>query len=146
MPILKLSLAVLLGLVLGSVVNMALIMVSGHVIPPPVGADMTTAEGIAAALPQLEAKHFLFPFMAHAFGTLVGAFVAAKVASKHKLAGAMIVGSLFFVGGIMAARMIPAPVWFIVTDLVVAYFPFALLGFALSRSRKELSAGVERAQ
>ncbi len=136
MAILKLILAVVLGLVLGSVTNMALIMVSGYVIPPPAGVDMTTAEGIRAALPQLEARHFLFPFMAHAFGTLAGAFIAAKIAPQHKLMGALIVGSLSFAGGIVAARMIPAPTWFIALDLVAAYFPFALLGFALARPRR----------
>jgi hypothetical protein len=142
MTILKLILAVVLGLVLGSITNMALVMVSGHVIPPPAGADMTTAEGIRAALPQLEARHFLFPFMAHAFGTLVGAFIAAKLSPQYKLIGALIVGSLFFVGGTMAARMIPGPTWFIALDLVGAYFPFALLGFALARPRSKVPAGV----
>jgi hypothetical protein len=142
MTILKLILFMVLGLVLGSVTNMALIMVSGHVIPPPAGADMTTAEGIRAALPLLEARHFLFPFMAHAFGTLVGAFIAARFSPQYKLVGALIVGALFFVGGIMAARMIPAPTWFIVLDLVGAYFPFALFGFALARQRSKVHAGV----
>lgn len=140
MTIVKCILAMVLGLVLGGVANMALIMMSGHVIPPPVGADMTAAEGIRAALPRLEARHFLFPFMAHALGTLLGAFIAAKMAPRHKLAAALLVGSIFFVGGIMAARMIPAPVWFIVLDLVGAYFPFALLGFALARPRQRAPA------
>lgn len=142
MTILKLIFAVVLGLVLGGATNMSLIMVSSHVIPPPVGADMTTAEGIRATLPQLEARHFLFPFVAHAFGTLVGAFIAARATPRHKLVGALIVGSLFLVGGVMAARMIPAPTWFIVLDLVVAYFPFALLGFALARLRWKSPASV----
>lgn len=141
MTILKLILSIVLGLVLGSATNMALIMVSGHVIPPPSGADMTTAEGMRAALPLLEARHFLFPFMAHALGTLVAAFIAAKVAPQYKLVGALIVGSMFFVGGIMAARMIPAPTWFIVVDLIGAYFPFALFGFVLARSRLKAQAG-----
>ena len=133
LPILKLILAVVLGLVLGSVMNMALIMVSGHVIPPPSGADMTTAEGIRAALPQLQPRHFLFPFLAHALGALVGAFIAAKLASNYKLFAALIVGACFFVGGIFAARMIPAPTWFIALDLIGAYFPFAWFGYVLAR-------------
>jgi hypothetical protein len=135
MSIVRLFLAVFLGLVLGSVVNMALVMASGHVIPPPPGADMATAEGIREALPQLQARHFLFPFLAHALGTLVGAFMAAKAASQHKLVGALTVGALFLAGGIMAAFMIPAPPWFIATDLVCAYFPFAWLGYLLARPR-----------
>ena len=142
MAILKLVLSVALGLVLGSIVNMALIKVSGLVIPPPAGTDMTTAEGIRAALPQLDPRHFLFPFMAHAFGTLAGAFIAAKITPRYRLAGALTVGSLFFVGGIMAARMIPAPAWFVAGDLIGAYFPFALLGFTLARPSRKRPAGV----
>jgi len=135
---LRLILAVVLGLVLGSAVNMALIMVSGAVIPPPAGADMTTAEGIRAALPLLEPRHFLFPFLAHALGTLVGAFVAARLSPGNKRAAALVVGALFFVGGVMAARMIPVPTWFIAVDLIGAYFPFAWLGYLLARPRPRL--------
>lgn len=135
MSILKLILAVILGLVLGSVVNMALIMTSGYVIPPPAGADMTTAEGIRAALPLLQPHHFLFPFLAHALGTLAGAFIAAKIASHRNRFAALTVGICFFAGGVIAARMIPAPTWFIALDLVGAYLPFAWLGYVLARPR-----------
>ena len=70
----RLILAVIAGLVVGSLVNMALVMLSGHVIPPPAGVDTATTEGLKAAMPLFEPKHFLFPFLAHAVGTLVGAF------------------------------------------------------------------------
>ena len=63
---LRIVLAVVAGLVLGSVVNMALIMVSGKVIPPPAGADVSTMEGLKASLHLFEARHFVFPFLAHA--------------------------------------------------------------------------------
>ncbi|KAF1711132.1 hypothetical protein CSC70_04190 [Pseudoxanthomonas kalamensis DSM 18571] len=135
MSILRTVLAIIVGLLVGSAVNMGLILISGQVIPPPPGADMTTAEGIRAALPMLEPRHYLFPFLAHALGTLVGAFVAARIALRHKRVAAMIVGLLFLVGGIMAARMIPAPTWFIALDLICAYLPFAWLGQLLARPR-----------
>lgn len=135
MAILRSIVAVIAGVVLGSLVNMALIMASGHVIPPPAGADMTTAEGLGAAMHLMEPRHFLFPFLAHALGTLVGAFVAAKVSRSHKRLCAGIVGVLFLIGGIMAARMIPAPAWFVALDLIGAYLPFAWLGHWLARSR-----------
>lgn len=142
MSTLRFILAVVLGLVVGSAINMALITASGHVIPPPAGANMATAEGIRAALPQLEPRHFLFPFLAHALGTLVGAFSAAKLASRHKLTAALVVGALFFVGGILAARMIPAPTWFIAVDLIGAYIPFAWIGYLLARPRQQTPASV----
>lgn len=135
MTILRLILAIVLGLVLGSIVNMALVMLGGVFVPPPPGADMSTPEGIRAALPLLGPGHYIFPLLAHAFGTLAGAYIAARVTLQRKLLGAMIVGAFFFAGGIMAATMIPAPAWFVVVDLAVAYFPFAWLGYRFARPR-----------
>jgi hypothetical protein len=45
---------------------------------------------------------------------------------------ALIVGGLFLLGGVMAAFQIPAPAWFVTTDLLIAYVPMALLGWKLS--------------
>ena len=127
-------LAVVLGLVIGSVVNMGLIMVSGKVIPPPAGADVTTMEGLKASLHLFEARHFVFPFLAHALGTLVAALVAVLIAVSHKMKIAFGIGGLFLVGGIAASMMIPAPAWFIALDLVVAYIPMAWIGGKLGKA------------
>ncbi|MCX8052143.1 MAG: trehalose-phosphatase [Chlorobi bacterium] len=142
MNILKLVLAIAIGLALGGIVNMALVAIGGYFITPPAGADMSTAEGIRAALPQLEARHYLFPFLAHALGTLVGAFVAVKITWHYKQVAALAVGGLFFVGGVIAARMIPAPTWFIALDLIAAYFPFAWLGYIVARYGTRSAADV----
>jgi hypothetical protein len=45
---------------------------------------------------------------------------------------AMIVGVFGVLGGIAAAFMVPALVWFMALDLVVAYIPMAWLGWKLS--------------
>lgn len=55
-------LAVLAGCILGSVVNMGIITVSGSIIPPPDGADVTTMEGLKASIHLFQPKHFIFPF------------------------------------------------------------------------------------
>ena len=127
-------LGIVAGFALGSVVNMALVTVSSSVIAPPAGADMTTVEGLKAAMPRLEAKHFVFPFLAHALGTLVASLVAATIAVSHKMRIALGFGVLFLVGGIAASMMIPAPMWFIALDLIVAYLPMAWIGGKLGRA------------
>jgi hypothetical protein len=129
---LRLVLAVVVGVVIGSVVNMGLITISGKVIPPPAGADVTTMEGLKAALHLFEPKHFLFPFLAHALGTLVGAFVAGLLAPAQSPMPAYVVGGLFLLGGIANVFLLPAPVWFIAVDLLLAYLPAAWLGQALA--------------
>lgn len=137
----KLALAVLVGLVCGSVVNMGIVIAGPMLIPPPPGADMTTAEGLAAAMPLLEPKHFASPFLAHALGTVVGACVAALIATSRRAVVAYAVGALFLAGGIAASRMIPAPTWFIALDLLVAYLPMAWLGLRLAERLKPAASG-----
>ena len=127
-PILKNILAVILGLVLGSVVNMGLIMISGSVIPPPEGADVTTMEGLVESMHKFQPKHFIFPFLAHALGTLVGAFVAASIAATHKMKFALAIGVFFLIGGIVNVFLLPSPTWFAIVDLVGAYIPMAFIG------------------
>ncbi len=128
---------VLLGLVLGSVANMGLIELGGVVIPPPSGANVKTMEGLKAAMPLFGPQHFLFPFLAHAIGTLVGAAIATALWSERRMIGALIVGAVFFNGGVAAVLMLPAPMWFEAVDLVFAYFPMALLGYWLVAARRK---------
>jgi len=128
-------LAVLAGVIVGGGVNSGLIAVGSMVIPPPAGVDMTTAEGLQKGIALLEPRHFVFPFLAHALGTLAGAALAAALAKTHRLAMALVVGVVFLAGGIAAANMIPAPAWFIALDLVVAYLPTAWLGNSLVARR-----------
>jgi hypothetical protein len=82
-----------------------------------------------------EPKHFIFPFLAHALGTLVGAAVAARIAASRKFELAMAIGALFLAGGIGSVMMLPSPTWFNVLDLVGAYFPMAWIGWKLAARR-----------
>ncbi len=133
-------LAVILGLFVGSCVNMGLIMLSPHVIAPPAGVDMSDAKSMRTSAHLFEAKHFVFPFLAHALGTLAGATVAFLVALRHRTAMAFVIGGLFLAGGIAATFMIPAPKWFIALDLVVAYLPMAWLGACIGRALSKAPA------
>lgn len=130
-PIIKNILAVLLGLVIGSIVNMGLIMISGSVIPPPAGVDNTTMEGLEASIHLFEPKHYLFPFLAHALGTLVGAIVALAICASHHRAFAYSVAGFFFLGGLMNVILLPAPLWFEAVDLIFAYFPMAYIALRI---------------
>ncbi|MET6991781.1 hypothetical protein [Sediminicola arcticus] len=125
-------LAIILGLVLGSVVNMGLIMTGGDVVSPPQGADITTMEGLKASMHLFEAKNFIFPFLAHALGTFVGAVITALIAANYKMRYAFGIGATFMLGGIINSFLFPAPSWFIVLDLMAAYIPMAWFGGKLA--------------
>ncbi len=129
---LRVLLAVVLGFVVGSVVNMALITISGSVIPPPANADVTTMDGLRASLHLFEPKHFIFPFLAHSVGTFVGALVAGLIGENRSVVAASVVGGLFLLGGIANTFMLPAPTWFVAVDLLFAYVPAAWFGLVLA--------------
>ena len=119
--------ACIIGVVLGSSINMALVVLGPLVIPSPAGVDVTNPEALSNSIHLFELKHFVFPFLAHALGTLFGSLAAFLVAVSYKSAFAFGVGTLFLAGGIAASFMIPAPTWFVVLDLVAAYIPMAWL-------------------
>lgn len=131
-PILRNVLAVVAGVILGGAANMGVIMLSGSIIPPPEGVDPSNMESIKTNMHLFEAKHFVMPFLAHAVGSFVGALVAALLAVSRKMQIAVGLGIWTLIGGIMAATMIPAPTWFIVLDLGLAYIPMALLAGRLA--------------
>jgi hypothetical protein len=135
-PIVRNILAVLAGLVAGSVVNMGIIMISGSIIPPPEGVDNTTAEGLKAGMHLFQPIHFLFPFLAHALGTFVGAFLAALIAASRKMWFAMAIGGFFMAGGIMSILMLPSPLWFTIVDLAGAYLPMAYFAGKLANPKR----------
>ena len=131
-PLLKNILAVVAGIMLGSMVNMGIIAISGSIIPPPEGTDLSTTEGLKNAMPLFGPQHFLFSFLAHALGTFFGAFVTAMFAASNRMKLALSVGIFFLLGGIIAAAMLSAPMWFTATDLLFAYLPMAIFGGRLA--------------
>lgn len=132
-PIIRNILAVAAGWIAGSVVNMSLINL-GYVMLPIQGVDTNNMEQLAKAMPNLGAEHFIFPFLAHALGTLVGALVTYSIAGTQKFKVALIIGALFLMGGIAVSFMLPAPAWFIALDILLAYLPMAWLGASIAKS------------
>lgn len=129
-------LAIITGILVGSMVNMSIIMISSSVIPPPGGADVTTMEGLKATMHLFQPKHFIMPFLAHALGTLVGAIIAGMIATKQKTQMALIIGLIFLAGGIMNIFMLPSPTWFTVVDLAGAYIPMGYIAGKLATRKK----------
>lgn len=134
-PIIRNILAVIAGAVVGSIVNMLILKLNGILIPLPEGADLSTMQGLKDSMHLFEPKHFIVPFLAHAGGTFVGAWVAALIAATRKMTFALVIGVFFLIGGIANIFMLPSPVWFIIVDLVLAYIPMAWLGGRLGIKR-----------
>lgn len=128
-------LAVIAGYIVGVIVNMIVVALGGMIVPPPAGVDMTSMESVKASAHLFESRHFIFPLAAHTIGSFFGAFAAVFIARSGAFTVAAIVGAIFLLGGIVSVFLIPAPVWFIAADLVIAYLPAAWLAWKLSGRR-----------
>ena len=135
-PILRNILVVLAAIVVGSFVNMGIISMSNSIIPLPEGIDPKDIESLKANIHLFKPINYLMPFLAHALGTLVAAFIVAKFTTTKQLYFALGIGCLYLLGGTMIVFMLPTPIWFILLDLGVAYLPMGWLGWKLSGAGK----------
>ena len=126
-PQIKSILAIIFGWLAGSIINMGLIQ-TGHSVFPIEGVDINDMEALASVMPTLGYEYFIFPFFAHAFGTLVVAFVAGLIAVKNKIKFSLVIGVLFLLGGIKMCCLLHGPIWFNVLDITIAFIPMAWLG------------------
>jgi hypothetical protein len=131
-PIVRNSLSVIAGFMVGSLVNIGLVNAGPSVIPLPEGADVSTMETLRDSMKLFTPVNFIFPFLAHALGTLAGAFVAAKLAVSHQMKFALGIGVCFLIGGVTAVVMLGGPMWFNVSDILLAYIPMGVLGGVLA--------------
>jgi len=138
-PIIRNILAVITGWIAGSLINMGLVQ-TGHLLIPIEGIDPSDMEALAQVMPSLDFKYFIFPFLAHALGTLVGSLVAGFIAVSHTMRFSLAVGFLFLLGGIMVNYMLPGPQWFAVLDILVAYIPMAWLGGKIAVQRAGITS------
>ena len=132
------------GLLIGSVLNMGVLMISNFVIPFPEGVNPADANSIRDNIKLFETKHYIMPFLAHALGTLIGVFVAFKIiqmfrATKFIAVGlALVIALLFLWGGLATSKSINSPEAPMLVDAVLCYIPMAIIGYwlALKRSPK----------
>ena len=135
-PIARNILAAIVGFVVGSVANLGLVTIGMSVVPLPEGTDVSTMEAVRESMKLLAPVNFIFPLLAHALGTLIGAFVAAKLAASHHMKFAIGIGVIFLIGGIAMILNCGGPVWFIASDLLLAYIPMAFLGGLLASEKR----------
>ena len=124
----------ILGIIVGSGINMGLVYTGGFIFPDLSEINIPDPETGLVDATNAPLKYFLFPFLAHAIGTLAGAAISSKLAKiSNGFASSMIVGAFFLAGGFAVQLMIIAPDWFNYLDLIVCYIPMAWLGWKIGR-------------
>ena len=116
---------VILGIIVGMIVNIGLIILGGTIFLPSENFEPMNAMN-------WDFKYFIFPFLAHSIGTLSGALIVSKLSNKSSIILPLIVGLYFLLGGIYMITILPAPMWFVLLDVILGYIPMALLGWKLA--------------
>ena len=114
------------GIIIGMIVNMGLIIIGGIIFP--ISESFEPMNVI-----NWDLKYFIFPFLAHSVGTLSGSFLVSKLSRNSNIIFPLIVGLYFLSGGIYMAIILPAPMWFVFLDLIVCYIPMSLIGWRISK-------------
>lgn len=103
--------AVIAGLVVGMTVNLALVQLNTVLFPLPNGIDITDTAQMRDAIQDLPAAAWIVVFAAHLGQSFVGAWVAARLGTSHRMILAMIVGVVSLGSGIANAIMLSTPAW-----------------------------------
>jgi hypothetical protein len=83
MNIVRNILAVVIGFVIGGIVNWGILTVGHTLMPPPAGFDGSSMEGVASTIHLLQPLDFIVPFLAHALGPFVGVLSAMFIAVRR---------------------------------------------------------------
>ena len=125
------SFAVVLGIVVGMTLNMMLIQLNSHVFfPMPPGTDVNDPAQFNAYIAGLPHRAFIVVLLAHLGQSFVGAWVAARLGTSHRMKLALSVGVVSLIGGVLAMGMIDGPDWLVVElplYLVVAWLAGSLV-------------------
>ena len=131
MLILKNIIIVILAILIGSAVNMSIIELDHLLFEIPKNLDLNKIEDLDKFVQSLPFYRLLFPFFAHAMGSLIAAYLVTKFSVSHSFYVSLCIGALFMVGGIYMVLILNAPLYFELMDLSLAYFPAAWLGHKL---------------
>lgn len=116
---LRSALAVVAGLVAGSIANMALITLNTSVLfPMPQGVSPDDPAAFSAYLASLPVAAFVLVLLAHSAQAGVGGAVAARIAAARPQLLALVVGGLTALGSVIMLTTVDGPAWMALDPLL----------------------------
>jgi len=133
--------AVVVGIIVASC-NVFLIERLGHrLYPPPTGLDFSQADVVANYMSSLPAGAFVVVLGGFAMATLIGGFVCAAIARRRPFLYAGIIGALMLAATLAELMMVPHPLWFSITAIVLIIAATVLAGRLAGRIGSWPAAG-----
>ena len=117
------------GIIIGMIINMGFIVIGGRIFPLTDNFDAMNAIN-------WDIKYFIFPLLAHSIGTLMGSFAVSRISKNSNIVLPILIGVWFLFGGIIMSVILPAPIWFILIDIIICYIPMSFLGWKISKLSK----------
>lgn len=124
-------LAIVLGVVSGTVFIAIAESVGALIFTPPKGLDFNNRAAFEQWVATLPDSAFCFPLIGYIGGSFIGGVVATLLSGRERRQPALQVGALLTVAGIANLMSMPHPLWFALVSTLV-YIPFALLGFRVA--------------
>ncbi|MEO7251432.1 MAG: hypothetical protein ABIW30_02350 [Arenimonas sp.] len=107
--------------------------------PPPAGLDWSDMRAVAAFAASLPTAAMALVLSGWLLGAFVGAAVASRIALRHKLPCALLIGAVVVAGVIDSGLSIPHPTWVIAAGVLLpiplAYLAATLFQNGLARTR-----------
>lgn len=128
-------LAVLAGVVVAWLTIMLCEFAGASVHPPPPGIDLRDPGQLAGYVAAAPAAAMACIVAGWALGSVLGGWVAARIARRYRSAAALLVGAVVLAGVIANAVMIPHPAWMTVFGVLLP-LPAAWLGARLARKQR----------
>jgi MFS family permease len=115
----KSILAVLTGLVVGFITIYLVELVSQQVYPLPAEVNLQDPEAMGTYMANAPAASLVLVLLAYALGSFLGGMVAARLATTKKMVHAIVVGVLLLLAGIANFYLLPHPIWFVISAVII---------------------------
>ena len=110
-PAVRNVLACVAGVLLGFVTVTITDMIVHRLYPLPPGVDPMDPAAVAAAIPSMPTMTFVLLVLGWALAAAVGAYTAARLATRSELTCGLTVAGVLLLATLMNLRMLPHPTW-----------------------------------
>ncbi|WP_454045280.1 hypothetical protein [Chryseobacterium sp. Marseille-Q8038] len=129
-------LAVLVGLIAGSI-GITVVEKIGHALyPPPVEAGAGDMEALKVYVGQAPFMALFFIILAYALAAVISGFTATKISNNGKYTAALICGIIFLLMTVYMMVSLPTPIWFWILGILV--WGLVFVGHKLALKTKKI--------
>ncbi len=108
---LRLIVAIVAGILAGSIFNGAVSSLNLMLYPLPEGVEWTDVEALERYLANLPVMAYVLILIAHFGQSFVGSLVAAIIGKSFEMYVAIVIGTFSLIGGITNMISLPLPAW-----------------------------------